>query len=261
MLGHMVDLPKSATPQHMVLELIARTIVERLHPRRIILIGSRARGDARPDSDYDVVVEFNTDTATAWQHSREIYGFFPDRDWSLNVIARVAGEIERCADDPGTIDWDIAREGRVLYSADGGGTTVVPHRPRRVGEEPSETPPSVRDWVRLAESDLKLAHAAAGLGDAWLHVCFHSQQSAEKYLKALLVRHFVRPERTHDLTELLRSLRSIGVALPGLDADCELLTPYAVQARYRAPDFYDEHLGRAAVAASDRIAAAVLAHI
>ncbi|MGD0221310.1 MAG: nucleotidyltransferase domain-containing protein [Terriglobia bacterium] len=35
----------------------ARTIVERFHPRRVILFGSHAGGDAQPDSDLDFLVE------------------------------------------------------------------------------------------------------------------------------------------------------------------------------------------------------------
>jgi len=38
------------------LEEIVRRIVEGWHPDRIILFGSRARQDARPESDYDLLV-------------------------------------------------------------------------------------------------------------------------------------------------------------------------------------------------------------
>ncbi len=39
-----------------VLTEMVQRIVERFHPLRVVLFGSRARGDARPDSDYDLLV-------------------------------------------------------------------------------------------------------------------------------------------------------------------------------------------------------------
>jgi uncharacterized protein len=44
-----------------ILETITRTIVEKFHPRRIVLFGSRARGEGTEDSDYDVFVEMESD--------------------------------------------------------------------------------------------------------------------------------------------------------------------------------------------------------
>lgn len=50
------------------------------------------------------------------------------------------------------------------------------------------SPPSVRAWVRKAESDLKVARdELATLEPATDAVCFHCQQCAEKYLKAYLI--------------------------------------------------------------------------
>jgi HEPN domain-containing protein len=94
----------------------------------------------------------------------------------------------------------------------------------------------------------------------WDHVCFFTQQSAEKYLKALLVRQYERPERTHDLTELLRDLRAVGLDLAGIDDDCALLAKYAVATRYGSPRC-DEPKAREALLAAERIATAVLATI
>ena len=53
-------------------------------------------------------------------------------------------------------------------------------------------------------------------------------------MKALLVSRFVRPERSHDLEKLLDALRRDGLDLGPLDAECKLLTPYAIGARYGA---------------------------
>ena len=46
--------------QATLLEQVTRTIVERFHPKRIVLFGSHARGDAGSDSDLDVFIEMQT---------------------------------------------------------------------------------------------------------------------------------------------------------------------------------------------------------
>lgn len=61
---------------------------------------------------------------------------------------------------------------------------------------------------------------------------FHAQQTAEKTLKALLIRYQVDFTKTHDLGELLRLAEP---AAPGITlklADAEKLNRHAVETRY-----------------------------
>ena len=45
-----------AQTEDKTLQLMVQRIVDAVHPDRVVLFGSRARGHARPDSDYDVLV-------------------------------------------------------------------------------------------------------------------------------------------------------------------------------------------------------------
>jgi HEPN domain-containing protein/predicted nucleotidyltransferase len=241
------------TPDEIIAEF-RDTIVARLNPRRVILIGSRARGDARPDSDYDIVVEFDAPPDEVRELGNAVYNLPRPRGggWELNVIARRTGDIERSANDPGTLDWDIVRQGRVLYSASGDYVLNVPAR--QVHERPPE---SLEDWIRRAGEDLQAAKLLATNGGLWDQVAFHAQQSGEKYLKALLVSRFVRPMRTHELSDLRKALQAIGIPLETIEEDCLILTPFGVESRY-GPARASEPTARAALRAAERIRDAVL---
>ena len=61
-----------------------------------------------------------------------------------------------------------------------------------------------RGWLLKAESDLLAAEKLATGGGPYDMACFHSQQAAEKYLKALLAFADQPIPRTHNLEDLDR---------------------------------------------------------
>lgn len=65
-------------------------------------------------------------------------------------------------------------------------------------------------------------------------IAFHSQQAAEKCIKALLVRHQVEFPKTHDIEELLNLVASVDACLADHLRGAAALTPYGVEARYPA---------------------------
>lgn len=92
---------------------------------------------------------------------------------------------------------------------------------------------TAREWVRKAESDFQLPIAIAR-GTAPFHdeQCFHCQQSAEKYLKALLAELGLSVPRTHVLKDVLALLVPHHPPLAGMRRGLTFLTRFAVETRY-----------------------------
>jgi uncharacterized protein len=240
---------------------IATRIAEAVRPWRIVLFGSRARGDAKDDSDYDIFVEVDVDRPELPRVRRELWMLLGGgKGWTLDLKVQQRGAIERRRDDPGTIEWDVAREGVLLYADPAAPPNLRP--PAHVREPSPEPPESVNEWLATAERDLRHRADLQTLPrDYSPEICGLSHQTCEKHMKALLVARRVRPERTHDLNALLAALRASGCALPDLDADCELLTSHAIKPRYAAGLDLGEEDARLATAAADRVVAAVRSHL
>jgi HEPN domain-containing protein len=88
-------------------------------------------------------------------------------------------------------------------------------------------------WVEYAEEDLRMAEVASSLTSniPYRIITFHSQQCAEKYLKAFLVFHSIDFPHTHNISTLIE------LCSPIIDLNNELkmakeLSKYAVAARY-----------------------------
>ncbi len=67
---------------------------------------------------------------------------------------------------------------------------------------------ATREWVAKAEEDFLAAVdlARRGKRPLWNVVCFHTQQCAEKYLKARLEEGGLSVPKSHDLDDLLNRL-------------------------------------------------------
>ena len=93
----------------------------------------------------------------------------------------------------------------------------------------------VQQWLDKAAGDVRAARILLTAGaDLSSGAAFHAQQAAEKYLKAVLVRHQVDFPRTHDLERLVDLVRTIDSSLATVLASAAVLTPYGVEARYPA---------------------------
>lgn len=92
-------------------------------------------------------------------------------------------------------------------------------------------------WVERAEEDFVLARTALRRKQPLAYgACFHAQQCAEKYMKALLISKGADFPKTHDLL-LLNNLCSSNGILLEIDAKhLNTLSDYAVRTRYPGED-------------------------
>ena len=92
-------------------------------------------------------------------------------------------------------------------------------------------------WVRKAEADRigarRLAEIAEPVNDL---ICFHCQQSAEKYLKALVQELGLVVPRIHHLEKLLALVSTHDASLAKLRRTVAALNRYAVDFRYPGED-------------------------
>jgi len=95
-------------------ETITRTIVERFSPRRVIVFGSWARGEAGPESDVDVFVEMETDKSPP-ERAIEVSAAFGLRPWGLDVVVYTPDEVRKLRGAKGTLLEIIEAEGKVMY--------------------------------------------------------------------------------------------------------------------------------------------------
>ena len=100
------------------IEILIQRIVEQVHPLRVILFGSAARGDARPDSDIDLLIVMPDGThrrKTAQNLYRQLWGTGLAKD--LVVVTET--DIKEQAQNPAMVIQAALMEGREVYCATG----------------------------------------------------------------------------------------------------------------------------------------------
>jgi len=106
----------TAQPDQASIDALVERIVDSVHPLRIIMFGSAARGDMGPDSDVDLLVVMPEGT-----HCLDTAGFLHTRlhgiPLSVDILVATPSDLERHKDNIGLIYYVILAEGRDLYVA------------------------------------------------------------------------------------------------------------------------------------------------
>lgn len=94
--------------------------------------------------------------------------------------------------------------------------------------------PTTAEWVEKAEGDYDAACILRRSRNPrrFDAICFHSQQCAEKYLKARLNEAGIRFGKVHDLHLLLKQLRPVEPLWFGMENAILRLTDFSVAIRY-----------------------------
>ena len=87
-----------------------------LAPRLVLLFGSRAEGDARSDSDYDLLVVMDI-RDPAEPRTAPIRRLLRGLGVPFDVIVYTPDEWQTLKDHPQTLAHEIARTGKVLHVA------------------------------------------------------------------------------------------------------------------------------------------------
>jgi uncharacterized protein len=102
-------------PQKAIRDVV-RQLVEKFHPQRIILFGSYARGNPRPESDVDLLVVMDTPLKESRQAllidkslERDLFG--------LDLIVRTPKNLEERIALGDSFLKEIVTQGKVLYES------------------------------------------------------------------------------------------------------------------------------------------------
>lgn len=90
-------------------------IVATYRPVQIWLFGSRARGDHRQDSDWDLLAVVDDATPDEMFDPAVVWRLLDLRHVHADVVILPASEFEEDTDTPNTLAYPVTREGRLVY--------------------------------------------------------------------------------------------------------------------------------------------------
>lgn len=112
------ELPRLPENQLNDLALVIERLVAALKPERIYVFGSQARGDAGPDSDFDLLVVVPSADEPGHRLDQRAYEVAAGpRSFSLDILVMPHEEFEWRSRAAASLPATVLREGRMLYAA------------------------------------------------------------------------------------------------------------------------------------------------
>ncbi|GIV61114.1 MAG: nucleotidyltransferase [Rhodothermaceae bacterium] len=110
-----MQTPDTTSVNHARDDLV-RQIVALVHPLRIYVFGSAARGQTHAGSDIDFLVVMPEGTPRR-RTAQYLYEHLTGHGVPFDVLVTTPGHLRRYADHPGLIYRTILREGHEVYAA------------------------------------------------------------------------------------------------------------------------------------------------
>lgn len=96
---------------------LVRRLVETHGPSRLYLFGSRGRGEATPDSDYDLLMVFDTLETPAYRVAQEAHGLVWGLGISADILVWSSAEFDRRLHLNASLPSTVVRDGLLLHAA------------------------------------------------------------------------------------------------------------------------------------------------
>jgi len=182
---------------------VVHRLVQEFDPVAVYLFGSRARGDAGEDSDYDLMLVLADDN-TRVRSRQAVREAAQSERIDVNPFLSRVGAFAWRRHEVGTLEYEVQVDGIRLYPASGADLRADRHRR---GGRKSMNIEVVKEWLGQVERDLRAARLCCEGDDAVPdRAAYHVQQAAEKLTKAALVAHEIRPRKGHMIGEFAKRL-------------------------------------------------------
>lgn len=164
---------------------VVNRIVEYYKPEKIILYGTYNTENGKKGSDIDLLIVKDTDSRLI-ERLLEVESLLSDRTVPPDIIVYTPKEIRFLYSIGSPFIEEIMEKWRLLYMRK-----------------------ATSSWIKEAKDELDSVTILYDHGK-YRGACYHSQQSVEKGLKALILEKGEKPGRVHDIVELLNEVTKKG---------------------------------------------------